>query len=359
MKLRSLAFAVLLFVALPLTSSLAYVGVSINIAPPILPVVAQPYCPVEGYIWTPGYWAYSSIVGYYWVPGAWVAPPGVGLLWTPPYWGFNNGVYIFNDGYWGPTVGFYGGINYGYGYFGSGYWGGRWDRNVFRYNTAVSRVNTTVIRNTFVDRSVLSKQVKGERASFNGPNGVKAEATAEEKAAAQNARKMPATSQQVARQEAASKNRDLQASVNKGRPKAAAIKSLDKEGQQAKGTEGREAATEKLENKAPETGKKTKAEAGLNKKENAAKAESSKKEEESAEHHREKAANAENREVGTRSSKAAEHEGPARGRHEMTGKSRRPEAGAARPQGEGKRGQAPGQQKGKKKGAKPEPSPNG
>src|SRR5205814_9653100 len=126
-------------------------------------------------------------VGYYWVPGIWVTPPAVGLLWTPPYWGFNNGVYAFNDGYWGPTVGFYGGINYGYGYFGNGYWGGRWDGNVFRYNTAVTRVSTAVIHNTYADRTVLAKQaqVKGNRASFNGPNGGKAQPTAEQRAAAE------------------------------------------------------------------------------------------------------------------------------------------------------------------------------
>jgi len=67
----------LLFIALPFASSWAQVGVSINIAPPVLPVVEQPLCPVEGYLWTPGYWAYSD-VGYYWAPGAWVEPPEVG-----------------------------------------------------------------------------------------------------------------------------------------------------------------------------------------------------------------------------------------------------------------------------------------
>ena len=41
--------------------------------------------------------------GYYWVPGTWVMAPQPGFLWTPGYWGWNNGVYVFNDGYWGPT----------------------------------------------------------------------------------------------------------------------------------------------------------------------------------------------------------------------------------------------------------------
>jgi hypothetical protein len=241
MKLRSFVLAAFLFAA-PLASSLAQVGISINIAPPLLPVVAQPPAPLDGYIWTPGYWGYGN-VGYYWVPGVWVAPPAVGLLWTPPWWGWSNGDYVFNEGYWGPTVGFYGGIDYGNGYYGNGYWGGRWEGNTFRYNTAVTRVNTAAVHNTYVDRSVLSKEGNRNRASFNGPNGVKAEPTAEQKAGAENARKVPPTSKQLARREAASKNRNLQASVNRGQPKAAAIRSFNKSVAHDTGAKGPGAAT--------------------------------------------------------------------------------------------------------------------
>ena len=53
-KLRSLVFAA--FFALPL-ASFAQVEFSASIAPPVMPVYEQPICPVEGYIWTPGYWA--------------------------------------------------------------------------------------------------------------------------------------------------------------------------------------------------------------------------------------------------------------------------------------------------------------
>ncbi len=92
--------------ALTLTPNLAAaqvsVGVSITVAPPVLPVYVQPPIPAPGYIWTPGYWAYGD-AGYYWVPGTWVLPPTVGLLWTPGYWGWSDGVYAFNAGYWGPT----------------------------------------------------------------------------------------------------------------------------------------------------------------------------------------------------------------------------------------------------------------
>src|SRR4030088_1729048 len=52
-------------------------------APPPLPDYEQPPCPEEGYLWTPGYWAWSG--GYYWVPGTWGEPPRIGVLWTPAY----------------------------------------------------------------------------------------------------------------------------------------------------------------------------------------------------------------------------------------------------------------------------------
>jgi hypothetical protein len=225
-KLRSLVFAA--FLALPFASSFAQVGISVNWAPPPLPVYEQPLCPVAGYIWTPGYWGWDSYYyDYYWVPGVWVPPPRVGLLWTPGWWGWRNGAYAFNQGYWGPTVGFYGGVNYGFGYTGNGYWGGRWSGNTFQYNTAVTRVNKTVIRNTYVNNS-FTRNVNANRTSFNGPNGIKAEPTAEQRNAMANAKKEGPTSQQLARQQAASKDQNLRASVNKGKPNQEAIKSFNK-----------------------------------------------------------------------------------------------------------------------------------
>jgi WXXGXW repeat (2 copies) len=43
------------------------VGIAIHIGPPALPVYTQPPCPQDGFLWTPGYWAYGP-AGYYWVP---------------------------------------------------------------------------------------------------------------------------------------------------------------------------------------------------------------------------------------------------------------------------------------------------
>ena len=337
MKLKHIALAALLFAGLPLASSFAQVGVSITVAPPVLPVIEQPPCPVEGYLWTPGYWAYSD-VAYYWTPGVWVEPPQVGLLWTPPYWGYSNGVYVFNDGYWGPNVGFYGGIDYGFGYFGSGYYGGRWDGNVFRYNTAVTRVNTSVIHNTFADRTVLSKETNRGRASFNGPNGVKAEATSEEKAAA-NAQHVPATAKQTSVREAASKNRDLQASVNKGRLKAAAIEAVRKSAEPAGSVQQGNAASEKSSNNA----------------ENATNAEK-RSAVEKREHAGTHSANAHAAEAPTHRAShenaVAAHHGPnnARAAHRL--ETTRPRQGPPAAGARGK-GQAPAEQKGKRKPAKP------
>ena len=58
-------------------------------------------------------------------------------------------------------------------YIGHGYYGGQWSGGVFRYNTAVSRVDTAVIHNTYVNREVVNQNV-GSRAGFNGPGGAKA-----------------------------------------------------------------------------------------------------------------------------------------------------------------------------------------
>jgi hypothetical protein len=195
------------------------VGISVRIAPPALPIYTQPECPVDGYMWQPGYWAYDNIDGYYWVPGMWVAPPRPGLYWTPSYWGYVGGLYGFHSGYWGPRVGYYGGINYGCGYYGNGYSGGRWDNGRFRYNTAVVRVNRTVIHNTYIDRSVIRNN--NNRTSFNGPGGVTAKPRAQDRLATRE--RIQPTSSQISHQTAARKDRNSFAKVNNGRPATPAI----------------------------------------------------------------------------------------------------------------------------------------
>src|SRR5580658_10461675 len=192
------------------------VGISVHVAPPALPVYVQPPCPTEGYLWTPGYWAYRDN-DYYWVPGVWIAPPRVGLLWTPAYWGFAGGVYGFHPGYWGPHVGFYGGINYGFGYGGVGFVGGEWRGGHFAYNTAVMHVDTTVVHNTFINRTVVNTSVVSH-ASFNGgPGGTTVVATAQERAA-EHEEHVQATSEQMSHEHTASMDKSNFASANHGRP---------------------------------------------------------------------------------------------------------------------------------------------
>ncbi|MGB9148548.1 MAG: hypothetical protein WCC14_22180, partial [Acidobacteriaceae bacterium] len=203
----------LLLCALPAAAP-AQIGIAITVttAPPVLPVYDQPPCPTDGWLWTPGYWAWSSDTGYYWVPGAWVPPPDPGLLWTPGYWGYTNGAYMWNAGYWGPEVGFYGGVSYGFGYFGTGFVGGRWRGNQFEYNTAVVHVNTTVIHNVYVDRTVIRNE-NYSHASFNGPGGVNRRPTAQEETA-MHARHIPATSEQTRYRTQASRNPQARYAAN-------------------------------------------------------------------------------------------------------------------------------------------------
>ena len=174
------------------TTSYAQVGVSITIAPPALRAYEQPICPGDGYLWTPGYWAWGSD-DYYWAPGLWVEAPEAGYLWAPGYWGWRGGGVFFNEGYWGTSVGFYGGINYGFGYFGHGYEGGRWDNGHFFYNTTLNNVNRNNIHNTYNTRV---NEGANNHVSYNGgKGGVEARATAQEEAAGRDRHIAPVAAQ--------------------------------------------------------------------------------------------------------------------------------------------------------------------
>lgn len=200
------------------------VGISVNIAPPVIPVYVQPACPVDGWLWVPGYWGWDEDdEEYYWVPGYWAEPPMVGYLWTPGYWGFGGGAYYWHAGYWGPHVGYYGGINYGCGYGGYGYVGGEWYGSHFRYNTAVTRVNTTIIHNTYVNRTVINNVTVNNRVSYNGgPGGVRARPTMGEQAVMRE-HHIGHTNVQVRQQQAAMYDRGNFANVNHGRPATPAM----------------------------------------------------------------------------------------------------------------------------------------
>ena len=214
----------LLFVVVVLVmsaTSFSQVSFSITFGPPPLPVYEQPLCPGEGYIWTPGYWAFDyDYDDYYWVPGTWVLAPQVGYFWTPAYWAWGGNRFVFYEGYWGPQVGFYGGIDYGYGYFGNGYEGGRWDRGRFFYNRAVNNVNVTVIHNVY--NTTVINRTTVNRVSYNGGDGgINARPTREQEAAAHE-RHLPPVAVQTQHMQAARTDREQHASVNRGKPAIAA-----------------------------------------------------------------------------------------------------------------------------------------
>jgi hypothetical protein len=215
--IRSLLFS---FVLLVFTQgAFAQIGISVSFGPPALPVYEQPVCPDDGYLWTPGYWAYDDDGGYYWVPGTWVEAPQVGFLWTPGYWGWGGSGFLFHEGYWGSQVGFYGGINYGFGYGGVGYEGGRWEGGHFSYNTYVNHVNTTIIHNTY---NTTVTNVSETHVSYNGgTGGVEARPTSEQESYA-NEHHVGPVAAQTQHVQAARSNPELRASANQGKPPIAA-----------------------------------------------------------------------------------------------------------------------------------------
>ena len=223
--IRSLWFALLksglVTLAVP-APSFAQFAVSVTIAPPMLPVYAQPVIPGNGYLWTPGYWAWSPDNGdYYWVPGTWVQPPQAGVLWTPGYWGWGGNAFMWNAGYWGQQIGFYGGINYGFGYTGSGYAGGYWNNGAFYYNRSVNNI-TNVTNITNVYNKTVVNNVTVNNVSYNGGRGgITAQPSAVQRTAASE-RHVPPTAEQAQHQNTASTNRALLASVNHGKPPVAA-----------------------------------------------------------------------------------------------------------------------------------------
>ena len=218
--IRSLLLALFLLAASAASVAQVSIGISVGFAPPPIPVYEQPICPHEGYLWTPGYWAWDpEDEDYYWVPGTWVEAPVVGYLWTPGYWGWGDGGYFFHEGYWGPHVGWYGGISYGFGYFGHGYEGGRWDHDRFYYNRSVTNVNITEIHNVY-NTTIINRNET--RVSYNGGDGGIRERPSREEESYSRERHIAPVSVQHQHVQEARGNRELRASVNQGKPPIAA-----------------------------------------------------------------------------------------------------------------------------------------
>ena len=198
----------------------AQLAVTVSYGPPALPDYDQPICPGDGYLWAPGYWAYDPDDGYYWVPGTWVEAPEPGFLWTPAWWGWENGGFLFHDGYWATDVGFYGGISYGFGYFGDGFQGGRWDGGHFFYNRAVMNIDVTNIHNVYNTR--VENNGSANRVSYNGgEGGITARPSPREQVVEQQ-RHIPPIAAQAQHVQAARSNPQMRAEANQGKPPVAA-----------------------------------------------------------------------------------------------------------------------------------------
>jgi hypothetical protein len=212
----------LVFLAIAIPAVLfGQIGIRVAIGPPPLPVYEQPLCPGDGYLWTPGYWAYDdSVTDYYWVPGTWVLAPEEGYLWTPGYWGWDDGGFFFNDGYWGPEVGFYGGINYGFGYYGEGYDGGRWEHGNFFYNRSLNNIDNN--NNHHVYEARVGNNAGDNRVSYNGgKGGIEARPSSQQEAVARQ-HHIPAVAAQTGHMQAARANPDQRVGINHGKPAIAA-----------------------------------------------------------------------------------------------------------------------------------------
>jgi hypothetical protein len=136
--------------------------------PPPLPEYDQPQAPGDGYLWTPGYWAWGPVAitgcparGFRLPTRALSGPPATGAT--------RNNRYGFYPGYWGQHIGYYGGVNYGFGYIGFGYQGGYWGGGHFNYNRSVNNVNVSEMHNVY-NRSVSGNN-RGGGVSFNGGSG--------------------------------------------------------------------------------------------------------------------------------------------------------------------------------------------
>jgi len=93
--------------------------------------------------------------------------------------------------------------------------GGYWRNNNFYYNTAVTRVNTTIIRNTYVHNVTI---INNTRVSYNGGRGGLNVRPLPAENVAWREQHMAPLPEQVAHAREASTNREQWASVNHGRP---------------------------------------------------------------------------------------------------------------------------------------------
>src|SRR6202008_3556109 len=98
-----------------------------------------------------------------------------------------------------------------------------WRGGHFAYNTAVVNVNTTVIHNTYINKTVIVNNRTVNRTSFNGgPGGISARPTHGEMSGRRESHIRP-TEAQASHEHLASANHGNFASENHGKPATAAM----------------------------------------------------------------------------------------------------------------------------------------
>jgi hypothetical protein len=107
---------------------------------------------------------------------------------------------------------------------GIGFAGGSWNGGHFAYNTAIVRVNPTIVTNVYVNRTIVEQTtiVNVTNVSYNGgPNGVQHQPTVDEQVAIHETHTPPTTFQMQHRAQAAT-NKGNFASANGGHPQTLA-----------------------------------------------------------------------------------------------------------------------------------------
>ena len=215
--IRLLLLAVLIL-AVP-AASFAQFGVAITIAPPVLPVYSQPMVPAEGYLWTPGYWAYGG-EGYFWVPGTWVMAPNLDCSGHPD---IGAGAATPSPGMKAtgvPRSASTAGSTTASATVVSVIKAGIGTTEPFYYNRSVNNVNITNIHNVY-NKTVINNTTMNHVSYNGGRGGINARPRAAEETAAHEQHRPP-TEMQTQHVHAASSNHALFASVNHGRPAIAA-----------------------------------------------------------------------------------------------------------------------------------------
>ena len=96
---RLLGLSVLtLLIMVPAANAATRVYVQIGPPAPMVVAPVPPPAPT-GYVWQPGYHAWSG-AAYVWTPGVWVRPPHPHAVWVSPHWKHERRGWYMVSGHW-------------------------------------------------------------------------------------------------------------------------------------------------------------------------------------------------------------------------------------------------------------------